>query len=77
MALARHQDGLRPIGEALGAVIVGLDRVVAKKAGKTVIQNLADTQGWEAPEEGTERYRMLDLALASRGMGYPAADPPR
>ena len=70
MALARQHDGLRPIGEALGAVIVGLDRVVAKKAGKTVIQNLADTQGWEAPEEGTERYRMLDLALASRGMGY-------
>lgn len=70
MAIARQQVGPRPIGEALGAVIVGLDRVVAKKAGKTVIQNLADTQGWEAPEEGTERYRMLDLALASRGMGY-------
>lgn len=70
MALVHHQDGLRPIGEAMGAVIVGLDRVIARKAGKSVIQNLADTQGWEAPEEGSERYRMLDCALASRGMAY-------
>lgn len=65
-----HQTGLRPIGEALGSVIVGLDRAMARKAGKSIIQNLADAGGWTAPEPDTERYRMLEAALASRGMGW-------
>ena len=62
--------GVRHISEPLGAVVVGLDRAVAAKAGKTVIQNLADQGGWEAPEHGSERYLMLEAALASRGMGW-------
>lgn len=70
MSLTTPIERARPIGEALGGVIVGLDRVMARKAGKTVVQNVADTDGWTAPEEGTERYRMLEAALASRGMPY-------
>lgn len=70
MSLTTQTERARPIGEALGGVIVGLDRVMARKAGKTVVQNVADTDGWTAPEEGTERYRMLEAALASRGMPY-------
>lgn len=72
--MAMHEifpaNGLRPVAEPLGAAMVQLDRAVARKAGKTVIQNLADLGGWKAPEEGTERYRMLEAALASRGMPY-------
>lgn len=70
MSLTTPIERARPIGEALGGVIVGLDRVMARKTGKTVVQNVADTDGWTAPEEGTERYRMLEAALASRGMPY-------
>lgn len=70
MSLTTPIERARPIGEALGGVIVGLDRVMARKAGKTVVQNVADTDGWTAPEEGSERYRMLEAALASRGMPY-------
>lgn len=70
MSLTTQTERARPIGEALGGVIVGLDRVMARKAGKTVVQNVADTEGWTAPEEGTERYRMLEAALASRSMPY-------
>lgn len=62
--------GLSHIGEGMSEVIVGLDRVMAKKAGKSVIQNIADTHGWRAPEESSERYRMLDAALAARGAPY-------
>lgn len=62
--------GMRPVGDAMGEVIVGLDRVMAKKAGKSVVQMVADAQGWQAPEEGSERYRMLDAALAARGASY-------
>lgn len=73
MASATQIDpapGLRHIGEPLGAVVVGLDRAAAAKAGKTVVQTLADQGGWEAPEHGSERYLMLEAALASRGMGW-------
>jgi len=60
-------DGLRPIGESMGSVMAQLDSVVARKQGKTVVQNLADMGGWEAPEHETERYRMLDKAMSLRG----------
>lgn len=65
-----QSPGLRHIGEPLGAVVVGLDRAIAAKAGKTVVQSIADKGGWEAPEHGSERYLMLEAALASRGMGW-------
>lgn len=63
-----QSTGLRHIGEPLGAIVVGLDKAIAEKAGKTIIQTLADKGGWEAPEHGSERYLMLEAALASRGM---------
>ncbi len=65
---SQHQTGLRPISEALGPIVIGLDRAKARKAGESIIQNLADAGGWTAPEPDTERYRMLEAALASRGM---------
>lgn len=69
-AIPDRLEGLRAVSEPLGRAMIQLDRAVARKAGKTVIQNLADVGGWKAPEEGTERYRMLEAALASRGMPY-------
>ena len=65
-----HSTGLRHIGEPLGAIVVGLDKAIAAKAGKTVIQTLADQGGWEPPTSGSERYLMLEAALASRGMAW-------
>ena len=61
---------LRPVSEPLNRALADLDRIAAKRAGKSIIQNLADLDGWVAPEEGTERYRMLEAALASRGMPW-------
>lgn len=60
-------DGLRPIGEGIGAVMAQLDSVVARKQGKTIIQNIADMGGWEAPVHESERYRMLAKAMSLRG----------
>jgi hypothetical protein len=62
--------GLHHISEPLGAVIIGLDRSMADRTGASIIQTIADAGGWTAPEEGTERYRMLEAALASRGTPY-------
>lgn len=62
--------GARHIGEVMGGIVVGMDRAQAAKAGKSVIQNLADVGGWTAPEEGSERYRMLTAALLARGVPY-------
>jgi len=40
------------------------------RAGKPVIETIAEVGGWEAPVAGSERYRMLDAALAARGSAY-------
>lgn len=64
---APANDGLRPIGEGIGAVMAQLDSVVARKQGKTIIQNIADMGGWEAPVHESERYRMLAKAMSLRG----------
>jgi len=63
-------DGPRPIGEGVGNVVAQLERVVARKHGKTVVQNIADMGGWTAPVHDSERYRMLDKAFALRGMPH-------
>ncbi|WP_292038629.1 MULTISPECIES: hypothetical protein [unclassified Brevundimonas] len=63
-------DGPRPIAEGVGSVVAQLERVVARKHGKTVVQNIADMGGWSAPEHDSERYRMLDKAFALRGMPH-------
>lgn len=64
---APANDGLRPIGEGIGGVMAQLDAVVARKQGKTIIQNIADMSGWEAPVHESERYRMLAKAMSLRG----------
>lgn len=70
MAFAHDIQALRPINEPLGSALVKLDEAVARKVGKSVIQNIADLGGWKAPEADSERYRMLEAALASRGMPW-------
>lgn len=65
-----HTPGLKHVSEPLGRALINLDRAAASRAGKSVIQTIADAGGWEAPEEGTERYRMLDAALAARGTSF-------
>lgn len=61
---------LRPVAEPLGGALINLDTAAAGRARKSIVQNLADVEGWEAPEHGSERYRMLEAALASRGIAY-------
>lgn len=61
---------LAHITEPLGAALVHLDQAAASRSGKTIIQTLADVGGWQAPEHNSERYRMLEAALASRGMPW-------
>lgn len=58
------------ITEPLGGALVNLDRAASVRSGKSVVQTIADAGGWEAPEEGTERFRMLDAALSARGSSY-------
>lgn len=64
------EDQLRHVGEPLGLALVNLDRAAAKRSGLSVIDTLAQVGGWEAPEHDSERYRMLEAALASRGMPW-------
>lgn len=61
---------LAHITEPLGGALINLDAAHAARTGKSIVQSIADAGGWEAPEEGTERYRMIDRALSCRGMGY-------
>lgn len=61
---------LSHVTEPLGAALINLDKAAARKAKKSVVQTIADLGGWEAPEEGTERYRMLEAGLAARGTPY-------
>lgn len=61
-------EGLRPVGEGIGGVAAQLDRIVANRQGKSIIQTIADAGMWDAPEHDSERYRMLDMALSLRGM---------
>ena len=58
------------ITEPLGGALINLDRAAAKRAGQPVIETIAEVGGWEAPAPGSERYRMLDAALAARGSAY-------
>lgn len=65
-----HFTGLRPVAEPLQGALKHLDNVAALRSGKSIIQNIADLGGWDAPAEQTERYRMLSAALAARGTPY-------
>lgn len=62
-------SALHLVGPLPGA-LKRFDDAAASRSGKSVIQTLADVGGWEAPAEGTERFRMLDAALAARGTPY-------
>lgn len=61
---------LAHIPEPLGRSLIRLDEVAAARSRKSVIETLGDAGGWEAPEEGTERCRMLEAALAARGTPF-------
>lgn len=61
---------LAHITEPLGGALINLDRAAAARAGKPVIETIAEVGGWEAPAAGSERYRMLEAALAARGSAY-------
>jgi len=61
---------LAHITEPLGAALVHLDTAAASRARKSIVQTIADAQGWEAPQAGTERCRMLEAALSYRGTPY-------
>ena len=58
------------ITEPLGGALINLDRAAAERAGKPVVETIAEVGGWEAPAAGSERYRMLDAALAARGTPF-------
>lgn len=70
MSLHHLQTPLRPISDHMGSLAVQLDRAVANKLGTSIIQAVADAGGWQAPPEEDERYRSLELAMASRGTCY-------
>ncbi|CAN7172681.1 hypothetical protein [Brevundimonas sp. LjRoot202] len=61
---------LAHITEPLGGALIRLDEAAASRSGKSIVQTIADAQGWEAPEQGTERCRMLEAALSYRGTPY-------
>lgn len=67
---AAQTAGLGLIGEALNGLMAGVERSFAARSGKTLIQSIADADGWQAPAHDSETYRMLEAALASRGMPY-------
>lgn len=61
---------LAHITEPLGGALIRLDEAAASRSRKSVVQTIADSQGWEAPEQGSERCRMLEAALSYRGTPY-------
>lgn len=65
-----QSTGFRHVSDPLGKALVRFDEVAAHRARKSVVQTLADVGGWEAPEEGTERSRMLEAVLAARGSRF-------
>lgn len=61
---------LAHITEPLGGALIKLDEAAAFRARKSIVQTIADAQGWEAPVAGSERSRMLEAALSYRGTPY-------
>lgn len=61
---------LAHISEPLGSSLVRLDEVAARRQRLTVVETVAKAGGFAAPEEGTERCRMLEAALVARGTPF-------
>lgn len=62
--------GLRHVSELMTAAVVRLDEAAVARSRKSIVDTLADAGGWEAPQVGTERCRMLQAALEARNTPY-------